>query len=358
MNNIKLKKMKRLSYLVILITVFFISCSESTTKKTTSEDVTTVDTTIYNVKTIRLEKQKVSQNMEYTANLIAYEEINYAPAAPGRIEEFYVEVGNHVKKGDAIARMEKTQLIQANEQLMNARSNFERMDTLRKLNSISEQQYEAAKTQYEVIKSNVDFLTRNTTLVSPINGIVTGKYFEGGELYSGVPNTSSGKAAIVTLMQINPLKAKINMSERFYPYIRTGMKANVIVDILPDKTFSGEVFRVYPTISADSRTFQVELVISNPNEIIRPGMFARVALDLGETTALTVPAISVIKQEGTNERYVFIADQDIARKIFVEIGDRYDDKIEIISEKVKEGVILIVAGQEKLLDGSKIKVVE
>jgi multidrug resistance efflux pump len=106
--------------------------------------------------------------------------------------------------------------VQANEQLQMAQANFERMDTLHKLNSISQQQYEAAKTQYEVSKANVDFLTKNTTLVSPINGIVTGKYFESGELYSGAPNTAAGKAAVVTLMQISPLKTRINISEILY----------------------------------------------------------------------------------------------------------------------------------------------
>jgi len=232
------------------------------------------------------------------------------------------------------------------------------MDTLHKLNSISEQQYEMAKTQYEVIKTNVDFLSKNTVLVSPINGIVTGKYFESGELYGAMPNTPAGKAAVITLMQINPLKAKINISERFYPLIRNGMKASVKVDIFPDKSFSGEVFRVYPTISADTRTFPVELIISNNNEILRPGMFARVSLDMGETDALIVSAIAVLKQEGTNDRYVFIAENDsVARKVIVQIGQRFDDKIEIVSDEIKEGDNIIIAGQEKLLDGSNIKVV-
>src|SRR4030043_1568064 len=252
--------MKRFSFILILIPIFIASCSKSTNKEAT---VSGTDTTVYRVKTMLLEKQKVAQKIDYTANLVAYEEIHYAPASPGRIEEINVEVGSRVKKGDVIARMERTQLIQATEQLQNARSNFERMDTLYKLKSISEQQYEAVKTQYEIIKSNVDFLTRNTTLVSPINGIVTGKYFESGELYSGVPNTTAGKAALVTLMQINPLKTRINISEKYYPMVKKGMKAMVKVDIYPDRQFRGEVFRVYPTISADTRTFPVELVINN-----------------------------------------------------------------------------------------------
>jgi membrane fusion protein (multidrug efflux system) len=347
----------RLLFIVVIIATMVVSCSQkAAVDPSTSANV---DTTVYRVKTIQLEKQTVAQNIEYTANLSPFEEINYAPASPGRIEEINVEVGTRVKKGDVIARMEKTQLIQANEQLQNAQSNFERMDTLYKLNSISEQQFEAAKTQYEVTKSNVDFLTRNTTLVSPINGIVTGKYFESGELYSGAPNTPAGKAAIVTLMQINPLKITINISERFYPVTRKGMKAAIKVDIFPKRSFSGEVSRVYPTINPDTRTFPVEIVVSNNDEVLRPGMFARVSLNLGEAKVLVVPAVSVIKQEGTNDRYVFLAENGtVARKILVEIGERYDDKIEIISKQIKEGDYLILAGQEKLLDNSRISVIQ
>jgi membrane fusion protein (multidrug efflux system) len=351
-----MKIMKRLSIVLIAIALFVASCGKS--PKNESASVGT-DTTVYRVKTMLLEKQKVARKIDYTASLLAYEEIYYAPASPGRIEEINVEVGSRVAKGDVIARMEKTQLMQASEQLQNARSNFERMDTLYKLKSISEQQYEAAKTQYEVIKTNVDFLARNTTLVSPINGIVTGKYFESGELYSGAPNTAAGKAAIVTLMQINPLKARINISETYYPMLKKGMKAMVKVDIYPQREFRGEVFRVYPTISADTRTFPVELVINNADEVLRPGMFARVSLDLGDAKVLIVPSMAVVRQEGTNDRYVFRAEGDTAaRKIRVEIGERYDDKVEIISDSVKEGDPLIVSGQEKLMDKSSITIVK
>lgn len=347
--------MKRFSLILIVISILATSCGKKTATETT---VSNIDTTVYRVKTMVLEKQKVARNIEYTANLMAYEEIYYAPASPGRIESINVEVGSRVAKGDVIVQMDKTQLLQAKEQYLNAQSNFQRMDTLHKLNSISEQAYEATKTQYEVTKTSYEFLTRNTTLVSPINGIVTGKYFESGEIYSGAPNTSVGKAAIVTLMQINPLKAKINISESYFPLIKQGMKAFVGVDIYPEKKFSGAVFRIYPTISADTRTFPVELVISNPNEVLRPGMFARVSLDLGETDALIIPAIVLIKQEGTNDRYIYIVGSDnLARKIRVEIGTRYDDKIEIISNEVKVGDQIIVSGQDKLMDGSLITIV-
>jgi RND family efflux transporter MFP subunit len=129
-------------------------------------------------------------------------------------------------------------------------------------------------------------------------------------------------------MQINPLKITVNVSERYYPVTRIGMKATVKVDIFPNRTFKGEVSRVYPTMSSDTRTFPIEIVISNNDEVLRPGMFARVTLNLGEIDALILPAIAVLKQEGTNDRFIFLAGGDnTASKIRVEIGKRYDDKL-------------------------------
>ncbi len=348
-------KNQKLFVVLFLVVSIAVSCGQ---KPVTQESTATADTTVYRVKTALLEKHRVSQDIELTANLQAYEEINYAPASPGRIEEILVEVGTYVKKGDVIARMDRTQLQQAYEAYENARSNFQRMDTLRKLNSISEQAYEGVKTQYEVARSNYEFMNKNTTLVSPINGIVTGKYFESGELYSGAPNTTAGKAAIVTLMQINPLKVTVNVSERFYPSARKGMKAAIAVDIFPGKKFSGEVSQVYPTINPDTRTFPMEIIIRNDNEQLRPGMFARVSLNFGEVDALVLPALAVLKQEGTNERYVFVANEDVAKKIWVEIGRRYDDKLEIVSSEIKEGDRIIVAGHDRLNDNSLITRVE
>lgn len=351
--------MKHLGKIIVLalIAAIVVSCGQKPVTENTAAEA--VDTTVYKVKTMALARQKIAQHIENTGNLLPWEEINYAPASPGRIEAIMVEVGTRVSKGDVIARMEATQLQQAREQYENAKSNFERMDTLYKLNSISEQAYEGVKTQYEVAKTSYDFLRKNTTLTSPINGIVTGKYYEAGELYSGAPNTAAGKAAIVTLQQINPLKVIISIPERYFPLTRKGMKADIGVDIYAGRTFKGVIDLVHPTISADSRTFQVEISVQNNDEKLRPGMFARVALNLGEIEAQILPAIAVTKQEGTNDRYIFLANGDnTAKKVRVEIGQRFDDKLEVISEELKEGVQVIYAGQEKLMDQSRITIVQ
>jgi len=326
------------------------ACSPSEKEKKSEE----AEITAKPVKVISLKKDSINKTLEYTANITAFEEVNYAPAQPGRIQKIFVDAGDHVRKGQLLVKMDKTQLTQALSQLENARTTFERMDTLYKLNSISKQQYDQAKTQYEVAASNLEYLEKNTTLTSPFNGIVTAKYFEGGEVYSGTPNTQAGKAAIITLMQINPLKAIVSIPENYFPHIKTGMSTTITTDIYPGKSFSGNIYKIHPTIDPSTRSFKVEIKIDNPGEKLRPGMFARVILKLGQKETLMAPAIATLKQEGTNNRFVFINKNGIAHKIEVKIGKRLNDQVELISDELSEGQELIVTGQVNLMHNDTV----
>ena len=349
--------MKSIKYTAIAGIIFLIvSCSGNDKKSTNSEETVKTEK-VYPVKIYNIEFQDIERTLEYTANLIAFKEIHYVPASPGRIDKINVEVGNHVTVGQVLVQLDRTQLNQALTQLATAKSSFQRIDTLYKLGSISEQQYEQVKTQYELAKTNVEFLKKNTTLLSPINGIVTGKYFEEGEFYSGVPNTQAGKAAIISLMQINPLKALVSVSQSNFPDVKEGMLAKITADVYPEKIFNGKVNKVYPVIDQSTRTFKVEIMIPNAKEILRPGMFARIEIMLKNDKALVVPAISILKQEGTNNRYVFINSNDVAKQINVKIGKQYNENIELISDEIKEGMSLIVEGQANLKNGDSLKVV-
>jgi membrane fusion protein, multidrug efflux system len=344
--------------LVVIVVLLFASCKgEKSTDNANLPSENDSTARVFPVKVEILGKQKISRTLDYTANLQAFEEINYAPASPGRINKITVEIGDRIGKGQVLVEMDKTQLIQAQAQLENAKTSFQRVDTLHQLGSISEQVYDQTKTQYEMAKTSYEFLKQNTTLLSPINGIVTGKYFEDGELYSGAPNTAAGKAAVITIMQINPLKALVNISQSYFPDVKQGMKANITCDIVPGTNFSGNVSKVYPTIDAASRSFRAEVVINNAGEKLRPGMYARIEIALGEAEALVVPAITVLKQEGTNNRYIFINDNGTARQVDVEIGKRFDDQLEIIAAEDISGRELITEGQGSLLNGSKVDVI-
>ena len=149
------------------------------------------------------------------------------------------------------------------------------------------------------------YLEENTKLYAPFNGIITGKFFENGELYSGAPNTQAGKAAVVVIQQIDALKALIDVSEKYFPHIEEGNSIDVFTGTFPGQAFVGKIERKYPTIDPVTRTFKIEVKIHNSNHMLRPGMFARTKLKLGESSAIVVPAIAVLQQEGTNNKYVF-----------------------------------------------------
>jgi len=313
---------------------------------------------IYAVKVQILQEESVDRIIAYTANLLPWEEVYMAPASPGRVEAIFVEVGDRVKKGDLLAKMDQTQLNQAKIQLAQLKVDFERMKALRESNSISAQQFDQIKTQLDVTQTNVDFLEENTRLLAPFDGVITGRYFENGELYSGAPSTQAGKAAVLTLQQIDPLKALVNVSEKYYPEIRVGSAIDVVSDIYPDEHFSARIERIYPTIDPLTRSFKVEVKVANSSRKLRPGMYARTTLKLGESKAIVVPAIAVLQQEGTNNRFVFVNRGGVAERVDVTLGNRFNDKLEVISDRLAAGDPLIVAGQAILMNGVKVSVSE
>lgn len=345
---------------VVLISALLISgCSSKTkTPATTGTDpAPVVEKASIPVKVASLAKTKIARTIDYTASILPFEEVNMAPSTPGRIDKLYVEVGDKVNRNDKLFLMDRTQLYQLKLQLSSLAKDLSRLDTLLKSGSAKQQQYDQLKTQYDVTKTNVDFMEENTLMKSPFDGTVTGKYFENGEMYSGSPTTQTGRSAVVTVMQVNPLKVNVSISEQYYPLIKKGMKAEVSADVYKNEKFVATVFRIAPTINSGTRSFNVELELPNRNDLLKPGMFIRVSMDLGEVETFVVPANTVLVQEGTNTRFVFVEKTKVAQRVEVTIGKRFDDQLEIISDNLKEGDNLVTQGQAKLINGDKLEIV-
>jgi membrane fusion protein, multidrug efflux system len=352
-----MKLAKSLIISILSISLFTGCSSKVNEQKAGSQDQVSGSAKIERVKVMTLETRVIGKNIEYTSTLKPFEEVHLVPSAPGRIEKIYVEIGSRVRKGDLLVQMDQTQLQQAMIQLKNLETDFKRLDTLQKVGSITQQQFDQISTQYEIARSNVEFLKDNTRLIAPFNGIISGKYYENGEMYSGAPTTTAGKAAILSVVQINPLKAMVNIPETYYPLVNEGMKSDILCDIYPGQAYVGEIMRKYPTIDAMTHSFQIEIRIDNPGEKLRPGMFVRVKLELGESKALVVPALAVLKMQGSNERYVFLEVNGIAKRVSVTMGQRFDELVEVISPELKEGDHLIIAGQARLIDSVPVKIV-
>lgn len=337
--------------LSIIAIAILAGCSGKKDKKTDNDTVEAIP-----VKVQRIEKTDIAKTLDYTANLQADKQVYYAPAATGRIEKIYVEVGDRIKKGQLLVEMDKTQLIQAEVQLKNLETEYNRAVQLNETGSISKQAYDAAVTQYEVAKANVDFLKENTKMLAPFDGIVTGKYFENGELYTGAAFGGASKPSIIAIEKINPLKAYVNLAEQYYLAVQKGTKIQLNSDIYPDRAFEGTVSIVYPTIDPASRTFTVEIKVPNSDEALRPGMYGTINFFIGNTETIVVPAIAVLKLQGSNDRYIFLNKDGQAKRVSVKLGRRFEDQVELISDEIHEGDELIVVGQGRLVDGSPLAI--
>ena len=300
------------------------------------------------VSTMTLQEQEIARAITISTNLQGYLTQNVSPSLTGKIEHIYVEVGDRVKQGEMLVRMDQNQYLSSKIQLANLEVEMGRLEALLETGSVSQQTYDQTKVSYDQLKQNLSFLETNTYVKSPFEGVVSAKTYEDGELYSGQP--------IVVLTQVKKLKALIAIPEKYYPLVKKGMKLSVKSEIYPNETFPATIEVVYPTIDATSHTFQCKVVIPNASEKLRPGMYVTTTLGLGKENTIVVPYPSVEKLIGSNERFVFINENGYAKRVSVKLGQRFDENVEIIAPEIKAGVEYIYLGQRKLVDGVKIQV--
>ena len=316
--------------------------------KTTTEEQT--DERVEQVRTTVLKAQEIEREISVSTNLQGYLTQNVAPSLTGKIEHIYCEVGTRVAKGSDLVRMDQTQYKTTKISLGNLEIEKNRVEMLLKSGSATQQQFDQLTAQYNSTKEQLDFLETNTYVKAPFSGVISAKNYEDGELYGGQP--------ILVLTQIDRLKALVAIPESYFPKMKAGMKLTLTSEIYPDQVFPATVEVVYPTIDASSHTFQVKVVVPNGRNLLRPGMYVTTTIGLGKAKAIVAPYQAVEKLVGANDRYVFINDNGHAKRVAVELGQRFDQEIEIISPDIKEGVEMVTTGQHKLIDGIKINVVK
>ena len=343
-----MNKIVRTSVLILAVTVMA-ACGG----KSENRQATTTKKEAEKVKVQTLQNERIAKRLELSSTLEGYETMNISPSITGHIEHIYVQVGSRVQKGSMLVRMDQTQLNTTRINLNNTKTELDRVAALKASGSISQQVYDQTKAGYDQLVETERFQNENTFVKAQFAGVISAKNYEDGEMYTGAP--------ILTLTQISRLKAIINIPETYYPLVKQGMKVDVYSDIYPDKVFPATIEIVYPTIDPTSHTFQAKLNIPNGGEKIRPGMFVRTMLSLGEIDAIVVPYQSVLKLTGSNDRYVFINQEGTAHRVAVTLGQRFDDRIEIIPltpGDLKDGDQLVVTGQARLVDGSKLEIVK
>lgn len=302
-----------------------------------------------NVRVEEVQLVAVDQISTFTATIEADQVNNIAPAMGGRIRKIYVDVGAYVRRGQALVAMDAANFTQQQTQVATLRRDYERYNELFAVGGISKQQLDQAKTQLDIAESALNNLGENTTLTSPVSGVVTARNYDAGDVASQLP--------ILTIENINPVKVMVNVSESYYSNVVKGMPVEVQADALGSETFQGKVTLIYPTIDPMSHTFTVEVSVPNSDQRLRPGMFARVKMNFGTNERPLVSDKAVLKQTGSNDRYVFIEKEGKAIYTLVELGTRLADKYEIVSG-LSAGDRVITEGNTGLIDGAAVEVVQ
>ena len=206
-----------------------------------------------------------------------------------------------------------------------------------------------AKANLELAEINL----RESTIVSPIDGIVTAKHIDQG-------NMVRVGDRIVTIADMKTVRVIVATAEKYGAEITTGMPAKIRVDAFAERTFDATVHTIYPALDPQTHTIQVEIRLDNEELLLKPGMFARVTLITRRKDNAVVIPRDVVLGGKIDEHYVYVVEQasagKIAHKRFVEIGIKQADRYEI-TDGLSAGQTLVVNGMNYLADGMTVEIV-
>jgi Cu(I)/Ag(I) efflux system membrane fusion protein len=282
-----------------------------------------------------------------TVGYVTYDEdqlIHIHPRVSGWIEKLYVKAsGDPVKKGQALYEIYSPKMVNAQEEFLLA---LERKNA--RLIKASKNRLRALQIPNFVIKrlEKTRKARQTITFYSPKNGVVDNLKIRQGFFVN--PGT--------TIMSIGTLKqvwVNAEVFERQAYEIKVGIPVDMTLDYLPGKDWKGTVDYIYPTLDTKTRTIKVRLKFENKDELLKPGMFAQVAIHgQNEEQVLVVPKEAVIRT-GNSNRLVLALGEGIFKSVNVKIGKFSDEYAEIISG-VKEGEQIVTSAQF-LLDSESSK---
>lgn len=321
------------------------------------------ENTKINVKVATVEERDVADIVILTASIEADKVNNITSNAPNRIKQIFVDEGMKVSKGQRLVVLDdvnttsyQLQVDNAKANLRNIEVNYNRALELFKIGGGTKQQVDQMELQLVNARNTLASAERalrnvqeNTVLTAPVNGVVTARNYDPGDMTGNLP--------ILTIGTVNPVKAVINVSESQFSRIHLGMPATLELQAYPDENFTGKITMIAPTIDANSRSFGVEVTLPNHDGRILPGMFGRVTLNLGEAKHAVVPDKAVEKQRGSGDYYVYIVRDGKIVLSKVELGQRLDAYYELLSG-VEPGEQVVVTEKSKLTNGAAVTVVK
>jgi len=335
--------------LLLLITT---ACSQNTAEISEKPKKKNQD---HLVEAIVAERSVLGIERVRTGTLRARREVEIHNQEEGEIIQLPFFEGDRVKKGDVVVRLDdkllRAQLSRARATRQQAEQDLQRIRNLFKKKLVSDEELSRSETAVEVAKSDEEVLATRlsyTRIVSPINGIVSARLSEPG-------NIAERYTHILTISDPTSLVTEVTLSELLISQLSVNYPAEVSIDALGDKTFNGKVSRIFPNLDPVTRRGTVEVELHPVPQGARPGQLCRVKLKTLAADRLMLP-FSALRRDQIGE-YVFVIDEEgKAKRAAVVGGLRIGEQVEVI-KGITEGQQVITKGFLDLTPGKKVKVV-
>ncbi len=305
-----------------------------------------------------MKRGNVSSYLTVVGNLIGKQTVDIAPRTGGRLLSVNVQLGDPVRRGQVLAKVEDREIVEqvrqaeASQEVSKAtirqreadlkvsELNFERSKNLFQRGLLAKQslddaesRYMASVAQFDLSKAQLNqndsrlqelrINLQNTSVTSPVDGFVGKRSVDPGAMV----NTNT---AIASVVDISRLRLIVNVVEKDLRLVDAGDPAEVEVDAYPGEKFQGKIARVAPVLDPATRTATMEVEIPNSDHKLKPGMYARIALRVEEhDKALVMPKTAVVDYQ--NQRGVWVPnDNDRATFVPLKLGIENSEQIEVL----------------------------
>jgi membrane fusion protein (multidrug efflux system) len=257
------------------------------------------------VSSVTVREEKWQDTLGAIGSIVAIQGVTVTPEIAGTVTDIAFESGKVVSKGDMLIKLdtssEEAQLRAIEAQLDLARINLTREQKLREQNMVSQSELDSAEATMKQFQANADAertIIEKKTIRAPFSGQVGIRQVNLGQyLDAGKP--------IVWLQTVTPVYADFTLPQQDLARLSNGMSARLQIDAYPDRTFEGQLTAINPGLDQSTRSVSLRATFDNPDQILRPGMFARVQVLLPEQKdLLVIPATSVLRSPSGDSVYV------------------------------------------------------
>jgi RND family efflux transporter MFP subunit len=334
-------------------------------------------------------RQDLAIRLSYTADIQPYQQVNIFSRVDGYIAKLHVDKGDLVKAHQLLVEVDHTDYVHAvnrakanlvaakadvlrqDANVRNAKLQLTRMETLIKSQFISQQDLDNAQIGYDMASAQLESLRAQvqqmevalqqaeTNLTysyirAPFAGYIAERNLDAGAFVSGsTGSTSTMSRGILNLHEIDTVRTLIEVVEKDVPLVTIGQKAEVRAEAYPDRVFVGTVTRVVQALNRQTRTMTVEVDLPNHDHRLKGGMFARVEVMVGtHENAVQIPVDALTRLDAL--QYVYVVKDGKALQIPVAVGDRIEDRIEIIKGLTGTEQV-IVSGKDLVSDGTPVE---